>query len=226
MAGRDPHTRQRVLETAAHLFADRGFRKVTIREISRRARANVAAVNYHFGDKAGLYHEVLDMAIAVMQRTNDAARSAATGGDVEARLRAYVRVYIEHLLSSHGKPWLHRLMTRELADPSPALERIVDRAVRPRVEYLSGIVREIVGPGPDDATVLECVFSVQAQTVMMALPNAIADRLRGRTAWTPAAIDRLADHIAEFSIAGIQRIGARANESRRTGRREPRTAAR
>jgi len=47
-------TRQRLIEAAANLFANKGFEHVTVREICKASNANVAAVNYHFGDKAGL----------------------------------------------------------------------------------------------------------------------------------------------------------------------------
>ena len=76
MKQRDRETRERLLKAAAQLFADRGFKKVTVRDICRAARANVAAVNYHFGDKSGLYREVLQLAIETMRATNDAARAA------------------------------------------------------------------------------------------------------------------------------------------------------
>jgi len=52
-------TRDKLIEAAGHVFAERGYRAATIREICRRAGANVAAVNYTFGDKMGLYTEVL-----------------------------------------------------------------------------------------------------------------------------------------------------------------------
>ena len=64
---RDTETRDRLLKAAERLFADRGFKKVTVRDICRAARANVAAVNYHFGDKLGLYREVLQSAIDGMR---------------------------------------------------------------------------------------------------------------------------------------------------------------
>ena len=50
----DLETRERLVEVSARLFAERGFSKVTVREICQRAHANVAAVNYHFGGKDGL----------------------------------------------------------------------------------------------------------------------------------------------------------------------------
>ena len=75
MKQRDRETRDRLLKSAAQLFADRGFKKVTVRDICRAARANVASVNYHFSDKTGLYREVLQLAIDTMRATTDAARA-------------------------------------------------------------------------------------------------------------------------------------------------------
>jgi AcrR family transcriptional regulator len=202
----DQATRQRLLEAAAHLFAARGFRRVTIREICRAARANVAAVNYHFRDKQGLYGEVLELAIAVMQETTTATKQASADGSPEARLRAHIRIFLERLLGGGGDTWLHRLMTRELADPTPAFDVLVDRGVRPRVEYVAELVGELTGLLPTDERVERCVASVQAQCIM-ALPNRVAERLRPNFKWTPVEIQKLAGHIAEFSLAGIRAIG-------------------
>jgi AcrR family transcriptional regulator len=212
--GRDTRTRQRVLEAAALLFAERGFRKVTVRQICSRARANVAAISYHFGDKAGLYREVVEMAIAVMEKTNLAAREAAEAAPRRDRLRSHVRVYVAALASGRGPSWMHRIIMREQADPTFALDLFVNRAIRPRIEYLKGLVRDLVGPAPSDTVVMLCVFSLQAQSLTMALPNPIGDRLRGRQIWTPDAIDALADHITDFTLGGIAAIAGRRTRGR------------
>ena len=79
MDDRDLETRERLVEDAARLFAERGFSRVTVREICKSAHANVAAVNYHFGGKNGLYDEVVQSAIRTMQGTTEAIQKAGEG---------------------------------------------------------------------------------------------------------------------------------------------------
>jgi len=203
----DRETRSRLLKSAERLFAERGFKKVTVREICRTARANVAAINYHFGDKLGLYREVLQSAVERMRATNDAARMAGEGQSADERLRRSIIIFVGRILDPAGET-VHRLVSREINDPTPALDALVEQGVRPRIEYLAALVAQIIGCAPGDPRVLRSVASIQAQCVM-ALPNPIGDRLHRRVRRTPAEIVRLADHIAEFSLAGIRAIGRR-----------------
>src|SRR6202162_1434660 len=157
MAERDQETRQRVLEAAAHLFALRGFKKVTIREICTAANANVAAVNYHFGDKLGLYREVLQLAAEALRSTTEAAKESAAGGAAEEKLRRFVHVHLRRMLGAERDDWIHRLINREIADPTPALDTLVDHGLRPRLEYLSNIVAEMLDCPAQDPRVMRCV---------------------------------------------------------------------
>ncbi|MGH9438282.1 MAG: TetR/AcrR family transcriptional regulator, partial [Terriglobia bacterium] len=63
-------TRQKLLDAAGRLFAERGFAGVSIRDICKEAGgANLAAVNYYFRDKAALYRELLQYIVdATMKR--------------------------------------------------------------------------------------------------------------------------------------------------------------
>ncbi len=202
----DQDTRARLLDAAIRLFADAGFKRVTVRAICRAAHANVAAVNYHFRNKLGLYREVTEVGIAVLQETTALAVQAASHGTPEKRLRAYIRVITERLLASTGHEWLQRFIAREMADPTPALASLVDRGLKPRLEYLGRIVGDVLELPADDPRVLECVTSVHAQ-ILMFRDNPIAQRLRTRAKLPPPTPEEIAEHITAFSLAGIRAVG-------------------
>jgi len=197
----DRVTRERLIEAAGQLFADHGFRKVTVREICRVARANVAAVNYHFGDKLGLYREVLDTAISAQEATTAAARAAGEGLPADQKLRAFVQTFVQRVLE-HRPTWVRGLMFREMSDPTPALDAFVERGIRPRFDYLCAIVAELLGCPETDDRVLPCAGSVQSQLVMT-MTNPIAGKLKPGPPAGPVDIDQMVEHITRFSLGGI-----------------------
>jgi AcrR family transcriptional regulator len=200
---RDHATRERLLGAARALFAERGFQRVAVREICHAAGANVAAINYHFGDKLGLYLEVVRQAVEVMRETNEAAMQAPEAASAEDRIRSYLRVYVRNVVGKGRDSWIHRLMNHELHDPTPALDIVVDQAIAPRMRYLSRVVAELLGCDVGDDRVLRSVASIQGQALIY-LRNPIAARLV--TGVRPEALDieAVAQHIADFSIAGLR----------------------
>ncbi|HEX4348719.1 MAG TPA: CerR family C-terminal domain-containing protein [Vicinamibacterales bacterium] len=203
MAGHDHETHARLLNAAAELFAARGFKDVTVREICAHAGANVAAVNYHFGDKLGLYQEVVSKAIDTMRAATDAAREAGTRLPADEKLRAYIRVFLRRVITDGPDSWIYRMMAREIADPSPALDRIAQQVIAPRADYIASIVSEMTGRPAEDALVRRCAMSVQAQC-HAAMPHPLTKR--ALLLPPDNTIDDLANHIAEFSLAGVQRV--------------------
>jgi AcrR family transcriptional regulator len=199
----DGETRARLVSVATRLFAARGFRKVTVREICREAQANVAAVNYHFGDKLGLYRQVLAGAIEVMRGTTAAARQAGEGRPPEEQLRAYIQVFLQRVAGGAKDSWIHQLMSQEMADPTPVLDEVTEEVIRPRLSYMSEIVAEILQRPVDDQGVLRCVLSIQAQC-HVAHTNPVSRRLLPDLLSDPRQLDQMAEHIAQFSLAGIQ----------------------
>jgi len=214
----DPETRRRLLTVAERLFADRGFKKVTVREICRAARANVAAVNYHFGDKMGLYREVLQIAIDAVRETTEAGRKAGEGRPPEEKLRRYLSVFLRRV-TSPGHESVHRLIQREIDDPTAAFDAFVEEGVRPRVEYIAGVVAEMIGRRPSDRLALRCVGSILSQTIVYVRKNPIAERLGFSFRGTPAEIEEAARHIADFSVAGIRAIAVQRAQANRPAQR-------
>lgn len=203
MEGQDRETRERLLSTSERLFAERGFAKVTVREICRKARANVAAVNYHFHGKRGLYDEVVRSAIQTMQGTTEAMRAAGAGRPPDDQLTVYVSIFLSRVVAARDS-WIHQLMMRELTDPTPALDQVLKRVIQPRMAYLREIIASVLACTADDPRVERCAVSVQAQCLAL-LSHPVA-ALRPKT-MSDAELDQLSQHIAQFSLAGIRALG-------------------
>jgi len=204
-----PLTRDQLLRHAAELFAERGFHKVTVREISDAVGANVAAVNYHFGDKLGLYREIVERNIALMEDTMQRAMDAGKGGDAEEQLRAFVQVFVERLLTPRDGNQIQRLMMREMENPTPMLDVIVERVFEPRMRYLCDVVGRLLSRPADDRVVRNCAASVHAQCIMCKRTPALMRMKVGFGDEGDAAA--LADHIVTFSLGAMASIVGKTN---------------
>ena len=81
------HTRERLLDASERLFAERGFRSASVRDITRESSCNIAAVNYHFGGKANLYREVFLRRLRAMRKHRlDAIEAALSSAGRQATL--------------------------------------------------------------------------------------------------------------------------------------------
>ncbi|MBL8990532.1 MAG: CerR family C-terminal domain-containing protein [Phycisphaerae bacterium] len=197
-----PETRMRLLVAAGEEFADRGFRDATIRDICRRARANIAAVNYHFGDKANLYKEALQYA-ALDSAQRYPVPTVEDEAPAREQLRRFVAMYLERMLDEERPPWQGKLMFRELIEPSGLMDGLADKYLRPQFERLERVIRRVVGPGPDAvsvrraayAVVAQCQFYKHARVAIAGLQPAVALDATGRRV--------LADAITDFSMAGL-----------------------
>src|SRR3954469_25958549 len=158
-------TRRELLEAASEVFAEVGFRAATVREICQRAGANIAAVNYHFGDKERLYRAVLKETCRTALEKYPADFGLPPKATPEQRLRAFVHSFLLRIFSQgpgsrHGK-----LMAREMIEPTGALDAIVKEDVGPMAAVLTSIVGDLLGPGADPEKRRLCGMSVVSQVL-------------------------------------------------------------
>ncbi len=202
MTAKHDETRRRLLEAAGEVFADKGYRAATIREICRRAKANIAAVNYYFGDKQGLYVAVVGYAHG--KEEGLPLPECDSIAPPEDRLRGF----IEQVLSTHfeekGPPWRARLMIREMAEPTEACAALVDAYVRPRAELLHEILGELLPPETSEADRHLVAFSIVGQCLFHRARNPVAEMLSNGLS-RQFDVKRLADHITRFTLAALGR---------------------
>jgi AcrR family transcriptional regulator len=197
---------QRLLEAAGEVFAELGFRDATIRDICGRAGLNIAAVNYHFGDKAALYREVLTFASRVALAKHPLGSGVSADAPAAERLGAYIRNFLERLLDSGSPAWHGKLMAREMVDPTDALDGIVEQHIRPQRDRLRGILRELLGPAANEETLRHCTCSVIGQCLFYKHSRPVLDRLMPEQTYGPDERAALARHVLRFSLGGIDAL--------------------
>ena len=200
-------TREKLIDAAGQVFAERGYRAATIREICRLAGANVAAVNYTFGDKMGLYTEVLRHSVRAAGQA--AAMSAAldTSLSPEDTIRGVIRARLMSLCKENRPDWHIRLVMHEFSHPTPAMGRVVDEGMRPIYDRVRKAVGEIIGLPPDHDTTLLSVNSIVGQILFYTFSRPVLAHLQPELKLTPERLNRIADHIADFSLAYLKKVG-------------------
>ena len=202
-------TRRQLLEAAGEVFAGAGYRDATVREICRRAGANVAAVNYHFGDKEKLYAEVLRYAHSKAHEKYPLVPDVGPDATPEKKLRAFVHSLLQRTFAKGPAAWHGKLMSREIIEPSTALDSLVEERMRPMAGQLWQIVADILECPLNHERVRQCSVSVVSQCVFYHHCRPVMLRLFPKDFPQDAAgIERLADHITRFSLAAMKHLPA------------------
>ncbi len=204
-------TRQRLLEAAGEVFAERGFRQTTIREICRRAQANLAAVNYHFGDKEGLYAAVMKYAYNCALEKYPLARKESEEMPAADRLHAFIRYLLLSIFEKGPPAWLGKIMAREMIEPTRALDDLVENIIFPMAQKLAAIVRELLGGQVADDLVHRCQMSIIGQCLHYRNARPVIQRLFPEHHYSPEDIAAMADHITRFSLGALRELAKRAD---------------
>lgn len=231
LAGRgkraDPKTK--ILLAAGPIFAQKGFRDTTIREVCERAGVNVASVNYHFGDKQTLYHEaVLYARETNVARTNNSdwqvSLNSLDDHNPRAKLHAMVLFVVQRMVVNETAPWQVQLLLNEMQNPTQTCEHLAQEYFRPFMESLMQIIQRIAGCELDPSHAAKLAMSVVGQCMIYrfapqarqmtlgsmfdADPTLESDRSshagHQEQQRRELELESLADLITRFSFAGIR----------------------
>ncbi len=205
-------TCRRMMETAGEIFAEHGFHDATVREICRRAKVNLAAVNYHYGGKAGLYSAVLRYAHRRSVEKYPPDLGLTAGASPEERLHAYILSFLLRIFGAGPSAWHGKLMSHEMMNPTHALDGLLKEEMRPRAEFLEGIVQSLIGPEADEQTIRLCGWSIVGQCLLYRHSLPVLERLYPKQKYGEKDIERLAEHITRFSLAALKDFAAQRNE--------------
>lgn len=199
-------TKRRLMDAAGEVFSEQGFKSATVRTICRMARANVAAVHYHFGGKDGLYTALLSEAFEAGLLRHPPDMGLPPGAPAEERLFAFIHSFLLRMLGEGRSTWCGKLMAREMLETTHALDHMVEQHILPLSVHLRGIVAEILGGGAqtDDAATRLCAMSIAGQCQHVFRSKPIIDRLAPELRFDEAGIRALAEHIMRFSLCALK----------------------
>lgn len=203
-------TRELLLEAAGEVFADAGFRAATMREICRRAGANIAAVNYYFGDKERLYLEVLLHAHRRSQDLYPTDVGMSPDASAEDRLKVFVHGFLRWILASGPLAWHGKLIAMEMIQPTAALDALREVSLQPLADEVRGIVERLLGPGASPEIVRLCGCSIVSQCLFYIHCRSVISRLFPEQKYGESDIARLAEHITQFSLSALKGFAAKS----------------
>ena len=105
-------------------------------------------------------------------------------------------------------------MAREMIDATSALNMVVEDLIKPRFEQLYLIVENLVGEGAEDELVRRCCLSITGQCLYYRFCQPVALKLNPKQKYDKAGIEKLADHITQFSLNAITQLASAYKERR------------
>lgn len=205
--------KDRILLAAGRIFAEKGFRCSTVREICDTAEVNIASVNYYFGDKKKLYEETLLLAREIGAQKFPIPDLSALAGP-EDRLRAIILLLLNRLVGTHVEPWPVKILMSEILNPSPAAKPLIDGYIEPFLKMVFAVVKEMVGDNVSESTIHQLSFSVVSQCVWYRFASDINQMVISPDQYGENfSVNSLAKQIFDFSLAGINAASTNSTEA-------------
>ncbi len=200
-------TREKILDTAERLFAEKGFEGVSVREITNRAGCNVASISYYFGNKKGLYLTVFRERLTERARKVQSSFWKELEGhnnpSSEEVIRALARAFLKSPFSEKERLLHHKLIAREVSRPTEAFEIFHTEVVAPFFDALFRLLKRHIKGTTTKEEQLLYVLSIFAQVMHFNLSRNMLTAITGKKLDEPF-IDRLIEHIVRFSLYGIK----------------------
>lgn len=201
-----PETRERILDAAEQLFAAKGYHCTSLRSITATARANLAAVNYHFGSKDALLEAVLrrrllplnELRAAAMDQV--AAEAQRTGGrpDITDVLRAFIAPTVRFCCGEPGARHFSALIGRAMAEPDATVRDIFMQLIQPLISQLLTLMQAALPQLPAETVYwrLQCSLGATIHLMRMLGNNAGFQEQQSAPPDTEALIEELVGFVS------------------------------
>ena len=196
-------TRERLFEAAVTEFSERGYSGASVRQICQRAKANLAAIKYHFGSKDGLYREVLRGAAAALADRQELDDTRIATLSREKAVRQLIRQQLMALLRKDKTGRYLRVFAWENVSPSPVLRAFMASDEIPILSLADKIVRQFLPPSAPREEVLIATIWLLNQAAPFIRNRQLLSRAPFNLKLDRPFIDRLADNLSGLALRGL-----------------------
>lgn len=160
------NTRDRLIKNAMEMFAEQGYDKTSVRELARKADANIAAINYHFGGKEGLYQAVLEYIVDYMDSWAMPLVNAyddflkEQNGTFEMNktinwIEEFIDTFITRAFESYeSNILLHKIIVREQLKPTLGFNKIYSMASLKLAEHIISDLLSKISDANEDKIII------------------------------------------------------------------------
>ncbi|HOT50265.1 MAG TPA: CerR family C-terminal domain-containing protein [Candidatus Hydrogenedentes bacterium] len=215
-------TRHRLLIAAGELFAQRGFDATSVRDIARKSKTNIAAVNYHYATKDNLYLAVVQYVADKMVARRDKALDGMDARTLDQSqavgvLRELIEREARAYMSADLPEWYAQLLLRALLAKGPALEFLFARILHPDHVVLRQLLRA-AAPRLTEQDATLWAYSITGQIVFYCLGREAILIEQKRTEYSDSFVRAVADHVVRVVLSGIGLADQPAKAGRRPSR--------
>lgn len=195
-------TKERLLECAGILAAQKGFSLVTSKEICRLAGTNLAAINYHFGSRDGLYKELLYKIHQFMVNEDRLREIVESDAAPREKLSALTDMVAEQAWSQEN--WQMQVWSREVmhAFQSGLVSAVLRQIIRVKGSLALRIFSEYTGLAMDDVRLYTCFICFLAPILLVTYSRHSAIEYQ-QLAHVHCNDKELLNNIKQFCFAGL-----------------------
>lgn len=204
---RKKDTRQQLLDSAAILFSEKGYTCTSVAEICKKAEANIASVNYHFGSKDALYRSVIEYTYE--QATSRYPFDDASSATVDERFFKFVLALLRRVLSTEMTGNFYKLVAKEMAEPTDESGILINQIISGKMDRAETLIREIYGQTANEELIFRMTHSIVSQCLFLGLTEKGRRHHLKRRPVTLEDAESYARHITDFSLAGIRCYGGK-----------------
>jgi AcrR family transcriptional regulator len=201
-AAPDPSdTRARLLQAAIRLFAHQGFAKTSTRELAEAAQVNVAAISYHFGDKAGLYRAAF---LEPMDPTEDLARFTDPALPLADALAGFYAGFLEPLRQGEDARLCTKLHLREMLESTGIIQNGLAGSIQPLHDALLALLVRHLGLDAVDDELQRLALCIEGLGVQLHVGLDINEAIAPGINTAPGAIDHWHATLLRAALAMVE----------------------